>query len=179
MAAVERSAADTSTAWAATTTGRVFISRNVDAEPASAVQWTRIDDDQALPNRFVSSIYPDPKNPNRAWVSYSGFNSNTPTTPGHAFEVTVAADGASTWADRSYNLGDQPLTDLVRDDVKGDLYAATDFGILRLPSGSSTWVRAAGGMPNVEVTGLTIVPGKRILYAASHGLSAWKLDLRK
>jgi hypothetical protein len=34
-------------------------------------------------------------------------------------------------------------------------------------------------MPNVEVTGLTIVPGKRILYAASHGLSAWKLDLRK
>jgi hypothetical protein len=179
MAAIERSAADTSTAWAATTTGRVFISRNVDAEPASAVRWTRIDDDRQLPNRFVSSIYPDPANPNRAWVSYSGFNSNTPATPGHAFEVTVAANGASTWTDRSYNFGDQPVTDLVRDDVTGDLYAATDFGILRLPSGTTAWVRAARGMPNVEVTGLTIVPGKRILYAASHGLSAWKLDLRK
>jgi hypothetical protein len=178
-AAVERSAADTSTAWAATTTGRVFVSRNVDAEPASAVQWTRIDDDTQLPNRFVSSIYPDPANPTRAWVSYSGFNSNTPATPGHAFEVTVEANGASTWTDRSYNVGDQPLTDLVRDDVTGDLYATTDFGVLRLPSGTSAWVRAAGGMPNVEVTGLTIVPGKRILYAASHGLSAWKLDLRK
>jgi hypothetical protein len=34
-------------------------------------------------------------------------------------------------------------------------------------------------MPNVEVTGLTIVPGKRVLYAASHGLSAWKLDLKR
>jgi hypothetical protein len=179
MAAIERSAADTSTAWAATTTGRVFITRNADAEPASAVQWTRIDDDAELPNRFVSSIYPDPANPNRAWLSYSGFTSNTPATPGHAFEVTVAANGASTWADRSYNLGDQPLTDLVRDDVTGDLYAATDFGVLRLPRGTTAWIRAARGMPNVEVTGLTIVPGKRILYAASHGLSAWKLNLTK
>ena len=55
-------------------------------------------------------------------------------------------------------------------------YTYVDSGV---PSGTSAWVRAAGGMPNVEVTGLTIVPGKRILYAASHGLSAWKLDLRK
>ncbi|MEV0895401.1 exo-alpha-sialidase [Actinoplanes sp. NPDC049802] len=179
MAAIERSAGDTSTAWAATTTGRVFVSRNVDAEPASAVEWIRIDDDGTLPNRFVSSIQPDPSDPGRAWVSYSGFNSNTPATPGHAFEVTVAADGTSTWADRSYNLGDQPVTDLVRDDVTGDLYAATDFGVLRLPGGTTAWVKAAAGMPNVEVTGLTIVPGKRILYAASHGLSAWKLGLRR
>jgi hypothetical protein len=179
VAAVERSPADTSTAWAATTTGRVFISRNVDAEPASAVRWTRIDDDRQLPNRFVSSIYPDPADPGRAWLSYSGFVSNTPATPGHAFEVTVAANGASTWTDRSYNLGDQPLTDLVRDDVTGDLYAATDFGVLRLPGGTTAWVKAAAGMPNVEVTGLTIVPAKRILYAASHGLSAWKLDLSR
>ena len=33
-------------------------------------------------------------------------------------------------------------------------------------------------MPNVEVTGLTVVPGKRILYAASHGLGAWRLQLK-
>jgi hypothetical protein len=32
-------------------------------------------------------------------------------------------------------------------------------------------------MPNVEVAGLTIVPGERILYAATHGLSAWRLNL--
>ena len=32
-------------------------------------------------------------------------------------------------------------------------------------------------MPNVEVAGLTIVSEKRELYAASHGLSAWLLDL--
>jgi hypothetical protein len=32
-------------------------------------------------------------------------------------------------------------------------------------------------MPNVEITGLTILPGERILYAATHGLSAWRLNL--
>jgi hypothetical protein len=32
-------------------------------------------------------------------------------------------------------------------------------------------------MPNVEVAGLTILPSSRILYAASHGLSAWRLNL--
>jgi hypothetical protein len=33
-------------------------------------------------------------------------------------------------------------------------------------------------MPNLEVAGLTIVPGARKLYAATHGLSAWLLNLR-
>jgi hypothetical protein len=32
-------------------------------------------------------------------------------------------------------------------------------------------------MPNVEVAGLTIVPEKRRLYAATHGLGAWQLTL--
>ena len=36
---------------------------------------------------------------------------------------------------------------------------------------------AAAGMPNVEVPGLTIVPESRLLYAASHGLGAWRLEL--
>jgi hypothetical protein len=179
VAAVERTTADTTTAWAATTTGRVFISRNVDAEPAADVSWTRLDD-ATTPNRFVSSIYVDPANGNHAWISYSGFDVNTPGTPGHVFEVRYdPATGGSTWTDRSYDFGDQPVTDLVRDDVTGDLYAATDFGVLRLAAGTSSWAEAAPGMPHVEVSGLTVVPGERILYAASHGLSAWQLTLKE
>ncbi len=44
MAAIARTIADTSTEWAATTRGRVFITKNVDADPASAVSWTRLDE---------------------------------------------------------------------------------------------------------------------------------------
>ena len=178
MGAIERTTADTSTAWAATTTGRVFISKNVDADPASSVVWTRLDDDVTIdPNRFVSSIYIDPANGNHAWVSYSGFNANTPAAPGHVFEVMYdPGTGLSTWTDRSYNMGDIPVTDLVRD-VTGDLYASNDFGVFMLPSGTTSWVLAAPGMPNVEVAGLTIVPNARKLYAATHGLGAWSLNL--
>ena len=175
----ERTVADSSSAWAATTTGRVFITTNVGAEPASAVSWTRLDDDTTIdPNRFVSSIYVDPANGNHAWISYSGFGANTPGNPQHVVEVTFnPGTGTSTWVDRSYDFGDQAVTDLVRDDVTGDLYASSDFGVMRLAAGTTSWTLAAPGMPAVEVAGLTIVVSDRVLYAASHGLSAWRLDL--
>jgi hypothetical protein len=177
--AVERAPSDTSTLWAATATGRVFISKNVDADPASSVSFTRLDSLAANdPNRFVSSIYVDPANANHAWISYTGFNAATPATPGHVFEVTYnQGAGTATWTDRSYDLGDLPITDLVRDDVTGDLYAASDYGALRLASGATSWTLAAPGMPNVEVAGLTIVPSARKLYAATHGMGAWSLNL--
>ena len=87
------------------------------------------------------------------------------------------ATDTATWLDRSYDIGDIPVTDIAFDDVQGDLYAATDFGVFRLPSDTNDWVAAAPGMPNVEVAGLTIVPGARRLYAATHGLGAWLLNL--
>jgi hypothetical protein len=179
VAAVERTTADTSTAWAATITGRVFISKNVDADPAAAVSWTRLDSLAANdPNRFVSGIHVDPANSNRAWISYSGFDASTPTTPGHVFEVTYdPGSGTATWVNRSYDLGDIPITDVARDDVNGDLYAASDFGVFRLAAGTASWTEGAPGMPNVEVTSLTIIPAARKLYVATHGLGAWLLNL--
>jgi hypothetical protein len=179
VAAVERTTANTSTIWAATSRGRVFVTANGDAEPASSVTWTRLDTLAANdPNRFISGIHVNPANPNQAWVSYSGFNSATPATPGHVFLVTWnPGTGAATWADVSYDLGDVPATDVARDDATGDLYASSDFGVALLAAGATTWTLAAPGMPHVEVAGLTVVPGARRLYAATHGLGAWLLNL--
>jgi hypothetical protein len=179
VAAVERAPGDTLTLWAATSTGRVFVSKNADAEPASAVAFARIDGLAAIdPGRYVSGIYVDPGNPNHAWISYSGFNATTPTTPGHLFEVTYdPIGGTATWTNRSYDFNDIPMTDVVRDDATGDVYVSSDFGVFLLASGSTSWTLAAPGMPNVEVAGLTIVPSARKIYAATHGLSAWSLKL--
>jgi hypothetical protein len=178
VSAVERTTTGTSTAWAATTTGRVFRSTNADAASPADVRWTRLDDKVASkkdPQRFVSSIYP--VDANTAYVSYSGYNLTTPTTPGHVFRVHVTGASSATWTDLSYNLGDLPITDLVRDPQSGDLYAASDFGVLRLPSGTTSWVLAAPGMPNLEVAGLTLSPQGGVLYAASHGQGAWRLQI--
>ena len=61
--------------------------------------------------------------------------------------------------------------------MTGDLYASSDFGVYRLPSGGNSWLVAGVGLPQVEVAGLTIVPTARKLYAATHGRSAWGLTL--
>ena len=99
VAAVERATHDTSTLWAATTTGRVFISANADADPASAVTFLRLDSlSTADPDRFITGITIDPANANHAWISYSGFSAATPTTPGHIFSVTYdPGAGTATW----------------------------------------------------------------------------------
>ena len=187
VAAISRVSSDTGTLWAATTAGRVFISKNADAA-ASSVTYTRLDtlpSATASPGRFVSGIFVDPANPNHAWISYSSYSSLTPSTPGHVFDVTYdptanGGAGDATWTildgSGATAFPDFPATDVARDS-NGDLYVSNDWGVLRLPSGSSDWERAGTGLPMVEVAGLTIVPGARKLYAATHGRSAWQLTL--
>ena len=176
VAWIARAPQNTGTIWAATSTGRVFISENAN-DPAASVIWNRVDPVTNDPGRAISEIYIDPTNARHAWISYNGYNVNTPTTPGHVFEVTWSGAGAATWVDRSYGLPDFPITAVVRDDLTGDLYAASDFGVMKLPNAGPPWVVAGSGLPMVEVAGLTIVPAARILYAATHGRSAWSLSL--
>ena len=109
-------------------------------------------------------------------MSFSGYNSSTPTTPGHVFDVTHDS-GTAAWKDLSYNLGDMPITAVVLDSTTGDLFAGTDFGVVTLPSGGKTWVPAAGSLPMVSVFGLTIDSAARVLYAATHGRGIWSLSL--
>lgn len=176
VAWIARAPQNTSTMWVATSTGRVFVTDNAN-DPAASVVWNRIDPVANDPGRAISAIHVDPGNGHHAWISYNGYNINTPATPGHVFDVTWTGAGAGTWSDVSHNLPDFPITAVVRDDVRRDLYAASDFGVMTLPFGSTTWTVAGSGLPMVEVPGLTIVPSERILYAATHGRSAWVLKL--
>ena len=183
VAALARASSDTATLWAATTTGRVFVSTNADNATASSVTYTRIDTlDANSPGRFLSGIVVDPADPNHAWISYSSYSTLTPTTPGHVFSVTFDPSVPSaTWTSLDGSgmgaFPDFPATGIAYDSVTGDLYVANDWGVLRLANGSTSWVAAGTGLPNVEVAGLTIVPSARKLYAATHGRSAWQLTL--
>jgi hypothetical protein len=191
ISSLARATSNNSTLWAATGAGRLFISDNANAEPASTVNFTRLDNLSATndPPRFISSISVDPANSHHAWISYLGYNGPTaPAVPGvtpaeanatgHVFEVTYnEGAGTATWTDRSGNLGDLPINALVRDDATGDLYASSDFGVVKSTNNGTTWTLAADGMPVVVVSGLTVVPGARKLYAATHGMGAWSLTL--
>src|SRR4029077_16861408 len=143
VCAVERAPGDTGTLWAATTTGRVFISKNADNATPSSVTYTRLATFPPAtfdPGRFVSGIFVDPSNPNHAWISYSGYNFNTPSQPGHVFEVTYNGtnDPTCTSLDNPAipRYPDFPATGIVRDS-NGDLYVSNDFGVMLLANGST------------------------------------------
>lgn len=188
VAAIQRTLSDTGTMWAATTTGRVFVSKNADNPAANAVTYVRLDNlpsATASPGRFVSGIYIDPANANHAWISYSSYSSLTPTTPGHIFSVLYdpTANGGlgdATWTNLDGSGGtafpDFPATSITWDPLFG-IFASNDWGVLRLPLGSTNWQVAGSGLPMVEITDLKIVPGARRLYAATHGRSVWYLQL--
>ncbi len=179
---IARTPSDTSTMWASTSTGRVFISKNADDATATNITYTRLDTLAVnSPQRFITSIYVDPANSNHAWISYSGYAFNTPAQPGHIFSVVYnPGGGTATWGNIDGAgpgiFPDFPATAVVAD-TNGDVYASNDWGVLILPSGSANWGVAGTGLPQVEVSGLTIVPGARKLYAATHGRSAWQLGL--
>ena len=177
VVATERAPGDSGTLWAATRIGRVFVSKNADDAQPRNVRFNRIDT-ASTPGRFVSGIAVDPADPNHAWISYSGYDAYTPDTPGHVFEVNYDPQtGTATFAKRSFDIGDQPVTGIAFFGATGDVYAATDFGVLRLPRGASHWEAAGSGLPTAAVYGLTLSQPANVLYAATHGRGAWALTL--
>ena len=180
VSAVERTVDDTSTAWSATTTGRLFISKNVDAEPASAVSWTRLDDDAANdPSRFVSSIHVDPdgREPRVDLVQRLRRE--------HAGHAGSRVPGGLQPGDRHVDV-DGPLVRLRRPAGQRPRAGRRD----RRPLRRHRLRRAAPRGRHHDVDELRAGAAERrgdeprdprrserILYAATHGLSTWRLNL--
>jgi hypothetical protein len=178
IVAAERTPADAGTLWVATNFGRLFVSKNADAAGAT-VSFARIDV-PTMPSRFVTRVVADRKDPNTAMISYSGFNTITPQTPGHIFRAVYdSAKKTATFTPLDFDVGDLPINTLAFDDVLGDLYAATDYGPLILPAGSTHWSVAGAGFPEVVMVDLEMVADKRFLVAATHGLGIYYLMLPK
>jgi hypothetical protein len=167
--------------WVGTSAGRLFISHNADSSDPTSVTYTRIDSTtkgSVTPGRFIDGIAVDPKNANHAFVSFSGFGAYTPDNPGHVFSVVYnPTTQTATWTDLTGNMGDLPINGIAYNSQTGDLYAATDYGVIVAKGGTSTWQPAAYGLPQVAIYSLTLDPTNGVLYAATHGRGIWKLSL--
>ena len=183
VAALERAYSDTNTLWAATSTGRVFISKNADNASAAAVTFVRLDStDTDDPARYPTAIFVDRSNPNRAWISYSGYTAKTPLTPGHVFEIVydpATATAAFTNLDASGDdaLGDIPANSLIVT-ARGDIYVGTDYGVLVRPWNKNEWRQAAPGLPALNAADLVYSPERGLLFAGTHGQGIWQLKVK-
>jgi MYXO-CTERM domain-containing protein len=133
--------------------------------------WTKISK-APLPKRWVSGIAVDPVNADTVYAAFSGFDTSTPTTPGHLF---VSTDRGGTWTKLDTGV-DAPIDALVAHPVaQGLLYAGTDLGAMVSTDGGKTFAVLGDSLPNVAVYSLAFQRGTTSLFAGTFGRSAWRM----
>ncbi len=166
------SSPSTEIVWVGTSNGLVQLTTNAgDIGNATFANLTKA----PLPNRFVTDIALDLTNSQRAVITYSGFNTNTPSSPGHVFLTT---NQGATFTNISGNLPDVPVTSIAIDpNITNTYYIGTDIGVFRTSDGGTTWEALLSGMPKVAVFMLRYHAATRTLIAATHGRGMFTLDV--
>jgi hypothetical protein len=154
------------------TLGGGFIHRNDAALAANAsTAWPGVQPRLG----FVSWVTFDPVNEMVAYATYSTFGG------AHVFKST---DAGATWAsiDGAGDTGipDIPVHSIVVDGADSQrLYIGTDIGVFVSMDGGGTWARENTGFANVITESLAIgsVGSNNVLFAFTHGRSAWRVTL--
>jgi len=163
---------------AKTSSATIYIGTSGSGSSASRIQvttntgtsWTNVTV-SPLPNRYVTRIAVDPGNADRAWASYSGYNTSTPATPGHIFLTT---NGGSSWANVSGTLPDIPVNAIaINPGYLNYVVVGTDLGVFETTNGGTAWTQQNTGMANVSVADLDL-RGDKFLFAATHGRGMFK-----
>jgi hypothetical protein len=126
-----------------------------------------------LPNRIPTSFWVDPSNAKHVVVVYGAFSRRwiPGAGVGHVFEST---NGGTTWADRSGNLPDAPVNDVVM--FHGQMVVGTDVGVFTTAGGSAgQWSRLGNGLPNASTNDLVVAPSGKYLLSATHGRGLWTI----
>ncbi|MHB8637911.1 MAG: WD40/YVTN/BNR-like repeat-containing protein [Fimbriimonadaceae bacterium] len=160
-----------STIYTGSDDGRIYVSRN------GGVSFTNINSG-SLPNRAISSISVDRKNPNSIVVGVSGTGTahlyqcaNTlAATPSY---TSVSGSGAGALPDISLNCMDRDLANQAT-----TWYVGTDVGVFVTTNAGRTWQNATTplGLPDVQVTAIQATRYQTI-NVATYGRGMWKLSV--
>jgi hypothetical protein len=178
-----------SVAIVGTNDGNVQIGFNLGTGTASQANWVNVTGgNTVLPNRPVLGVTLGPSvsaaNVPVGYAAVGGFNANTPTTPGHVFQVTCAANcGSFTWLDKTGNLPDIPVDSIiVNPNIPRQVFAGTDFGLYYtddITVASPAWNRFDTGLPHSMIWDMAIDRGSTTLsvWTRSRGAYVWPLPL--
>ncbi len=172
-----------SVAIVGTNDGNVQIGFNLGTGGANQANWVNVTgSNTVLPNRPILGIALDPTVPAAnlpiGYAAVGGFNPNTPTTPGHVFQVTCAAScGSYNWADKTGNLPDIPVDSIiVNPKYPQQVYAGTDWGLYYtddVNASTPVWNRFENGLPHAMVWDLQIDRGSTTLSVWTRGRGAY------
>lgn len=154
---------------------------NMSAVVSSSGFWISTDGGVTWQNK--SSSLPSPSSPlsrvKFSWTDpYTLYLVQTSFGTGKIFR---SGNLGTTWQDISGNLPDVPASDIFIDpNDASHIYAANDLGVYHTTDGGGFWERAGTGMPVVPAIDFDyqVYDGnRRVLFAATHGRSAYKMLL--
>ena len=110
-------------------------------------------------------------NPNKIWVTYSGFITTS--------KVFKSTDGGSTWTNISSGLPNLAINTVVyrNDSTQDEVYIGADIGVFTTSNTTSSWSSFMTGLPNVAVRDLEIYYPTNKLRAGTYGRGIWESDL--
>ncbi len=172
-----------SVAIVGTNDGNVQIGFNLGTGTQAQANWVNITgNNTVLPNRPVLGIALDPSvsaaNVPVGYAPIGGFNANTPSTPGHLFQVTCAANcGSFTWVDKTGNLPDIPADSvIVNPKWPQQVFVGTDWGLYYtndVTAASPVWQRFENGLPHSMIWDMSIDRGSTTLAVWTRSRGAW------
>jgi len=154
---------DSSVIYVGTDDGNVWVTQN------GGNNWTKISDD--LPNRWVTKVLASRENIDEVYVTFSGYRYGEYT--GHIYRST---NFGGDWEDISSSLPDVPVNDIEKD-IYGNLFIATDIGVLASDDEGENWVIFGADIPSVVVTDIHIHEQSETLFAATYGRSSYKMNI--
>jgi photosystem II stability/assembly factor-like uncharacterized protein len=145
--------------------GRVNISTD------NGQTWQNIS--EGLPNRWITDVVFDPQDLNTIYATVSGFRWDEELA--HVFKSTNSGDD---WVAISGNLPEIPVNQLIIDpDDTDKLIVGTDAGIYMTVDAGDNWECISGNMPMVPIVAFKLIPATKDLYAATYGISTFKINL--
>jgi hypothetical protein len=174
---------DQTIAIAGTNDGNVQYGYALGQGIANSAIWVNVTGSNAvLPNRPILDVAIDPENP---WVGYAavgGFSQNTPSTPGHVYQVTCTTNcGSFTWEDKSGNLPNIPADSIIANPrFPQQVFVGTDWGLYftdDINVAVPVWYRFQEGLPNVMIWDMAVDRGDTTLalFTRSRGAYVWPL----
>jgi len=139
--------------------------------------WTDIDEDDAVPDRYVTDLAFDPTNANVLYVALSGFDEGTPGEPGHVFTTMNALAPLPSWSNVTPPVNIPCNTVAVDPLTTTTVYVGTDLGVWRSTEAGASWtdLGSPAGLPNVAIFDLQFEAVTDRPVAFTHGRSAFRL----
>lgn len=165
-------------AIAGTNDGNVWFGLNMGQDIADSATWVNVTGGNAvLPNRFVLDVATDPVDPLIGYASMAGFDQNTPTTPGHMFQVKCTAGCQSfAWRNISGNLPNIPVNSVVvNPNIPKQVFAGSDWGLYYtndVEANPVVWQKHTG-LPNVMIWDMNFDRGFTTLAVWTRSRGAW------